>query len=131
MCARLYTYKYCSPSRSSFLTGRLPVHVNQNNNCNLVTYPGGADLRMTLLPERLRGAGYRTAMTGKWHCGARSAANLPANRGFDSHFGFLKGGEDHITQRSGDAGLSFVDLCPSPLSAEHLIATKALRCTAS
>ena len=110
MCARLYTYKYCSPSRSSFLTGRLPVHVNQNNNCNLVTYPGGADLRMALLPERLRGAGYRTAMTGKWHCGARSAANLPANRGFDSHFGFLKGGEDHITQRSGDAGLSFVDL---------------------
>lgn len=47
---------------------------------------------------------------GKWHVGARSAANLPINRGFDRHFGFLKGGEDHITQHSGDAGLTFVDL---------------------
>jgi arylsulfatase B len=28
---RLYAYKYCSPTRSSLLTGRLPIHVNQNN----------------------------------------------------------------------------------------------------
>lgn len=25
------------------------------------------------------------------HCGARSTANLPINRGFDHHLGFLKG----------------------------------------
>ena len=24
---RFYTYKYCSPTRSSFLSGRLPLHV--------------------------------------------------------------------------------------------------------
>lgn len=36
--------------------------------------------------------------SGKWHGGARSLANLPANRGFDTHFGFLKGGEDHFKQ---------------------------------
>ena len=65
---------------------------------------------MTMLPERLKKAGYRTAMVGKSHLGARSAANLPINRGFDRHFGFLKGGEDHLTQRSRDDGLSFVDL---------------------
>ena len=35
------------------------------------------------------------------HLGARSEANLPINRGFDSHLGFLKGGEDHWTQGSG------------------------------
>merc|ERR1719335_1629212 len=28
---RHYTYKFCSPSRSSFLSGRLPVHVNFHN----------------------------------------------------------------------------------------------------
>ena len=49
-------------------------------------------------------------MVGKWHVGARSTSNLPINRGFDSHFGFLKGGEDHLNQHSGDAGITFVDL---------------------
>ena len=33
---RHYTFKYCSPTRSSLLTGRLPLHVNQNNECNKV-----------------------------------------------------------------------------------------------
>jgi arylsulfatase A-like enzyme len=40
-------------------------------------------------------------MVGKSHLGARSPANLPINRGFDYHFGFLKGGEDHYNQGSG------------------------------
>ncbi len=59
-------YKYCSPTRSSFLTGRLPVHVNQDNQCNDASSTSGADLRMTLLPEKLRLAGYETAAVGKW-----------------------------------------------------------------
>jgi len=100
---RHYTYKYCSPTRSSFLSGRLPYHVNQNNLCNDEASTSGIDLRMTLLPEKLRRAGYQTHMAGKWHGGARTAANLPINRGFDTHIGFLKGGEDHFTQRSGPA----------------------------
>eukprot|EP00756_Hemistasia_phaeocysticola_P025912 Hpha_TRINITY_DN16031_c1_g1::TRINITY_DN16031_c1_g1_i2::g.118267::m.118267/K12375/ARSI_J; arylsulfatase I/J len=65
---------------------------------------------MTILPQRLRAGGYKTHMSGKWHCGARSTENLPINRGFDSHFGFLKGGEDHFNQHSGDAGMTYVDL---------------------
>ena len=63
---------------------------------------------MTLLPAKMRLAGYTTAMTGKWHCGARSVKNLPINRGFDSHFGFLKGGEDHLTQTISDCGSDVV-----------------------
>ena len=27
-----YTFKFCSPTRSSFLSGRLPLHVNQQNH---------------------------------------------------------------------------------------------------
>lgn len=30
--ARHYTYKFCSPSRSAFLSGRLPMHVNIYND---------------------------------------------------------------------------------------------------
>eukprot|EP00038_Savillea_parva_P017529 m.20629 g.20629 ORF g.20629 m.20629 type:complete len:718 (-) comp3812_c0_seq1:251-2404(-) len=109
---RHYVYKYCSPTRSAFLTGRLPVHVNQNNACNDARAPSGADLRMTLLPQKLKSAGYTTAIVGKWHCGARSAANLPVNRGFDFHLGFLKGGEDHFHQNhcAGGPNAAIVDL---------------------
>jgi arylsulfatase A-like enzyme len=49
--------------------------------------------------------GIRRNLAGKWHCGARSTANLPVNRGFDTHYGFLKGGEDHMTQILSDQGV--------------------------
>ena len=110
---RHYSYKYCSPARSSFLSGRLPIHVTQNNKNNNVENPGGADLRMELLPELLKKTPttYFTSCIGKWHVGARSTSNLPTSRGFDHHFGFLKGGEDHYTQESPDNdGTKFVDL---------------------
>lgn len=59
---RHYTFKYCSPTRSSLLSGRLPLHVNQNNECNLIESRSGIDLRMTLLPAKMKQAGYSTHM---------------------------------------------------------------------
>ena len=41
--------------------------------------------------------------------GARSVHNLPVNRGFDYHFGFLGGGEHHFTQQSYECN-EYVDL---------------------
>eukprot|EP01045_Picozoa_sp_COSAG04_P015785 COSAG04_NODE_1274_length_7465_cov_4.194542_1_plen_186_part_00 len=52
---RADTFKYCSPTRSSFLSGRLPYHVNQANRAYSAV--GGVDLRMTILPEHLKKAG--------------------------------------------------------------------------
>ena len=80
---RHYVFKYCSPTRSSLLTGRLPLHVNQNNEANDIESRSGIDIRMTLLPAKMKQAGYATAMTGKGHLGARTPANLMINRGFD------------------------------------------------
>ena len=50
------TYKFCSPSRCSLLTGRLPVHVNTHNDP--YTVPGaGIPLGMTTIAAKLQSAG--------------------------------------------------------------------------
>jgi arylsulfatase B len=98
---RHYVYHCCGPTRAATMTGRLPYHGNQHN-VNDLNSTAGADLRMTFLPAKLKQAGYATSMIGKSHLGARSTAHLPINRGFDQHFGFLGGGEDHFTQVSAE-----------------------------
>jgi hypothetical protein len=63
---RMYTYKFCSPSRSSFLSGRLPVHVNIYNDDP--ARPGaGVPIGMTMISEKLAAeAGYLAHFIGKW-----------------------------------------------------------------
>ena len=77
-----YTFQYCSPTRSSFLSGRLPIHVNMEQPSS-GSSPGGIDLRMTLISQILKTANYSTHFIGKGHIGAYAHANLPINRGFD------------------------------------------------
>ena len=106
---RHYTFPVCSPTRSSLLTGRLPSHVSQVNprvvRCSkcakLSASPrtppevGGVDVRMQLLPELLRKAGYRTAHFGKWHLGSMQPGSLPTRRGFDTALSMLGGFASH------------------------------------
>jgi len=80
------TAMMCSPTRASLMTGRLPIHVHQNNNmgcdppesCSL-----GPALNMAFLPTKLREAGYLTHMIGKHHLGNMSPHQWPIARGFD------------------------------------------------
>lgn len=109
---RHYVFKYCSPSRASFLTGRWPHHAHQwNPPQNAVA---GTNINMTLLPAKLKQAGYKTHMVGKWHEGFFQTAYLPVNRGFDSSSGFLGGGEDHFTQKVGCAYDFWENASPDP-----------------
>lgn len=96
---RHYVFKYCSPSRASFLTGRWPHHAHQWNLP--VGTMAGTNLRMTMLPAKLKSAGYSTYMVGKWHQGLFDPKYLPINRGFDRSTGFLNGGEDHMNEKIG------------------------------
>lgn len=96
---RHYTYYYCSPTRSSILSGRLPYHVNQIILSNDGSVPDwGIPKEMTTLPQKLKAAGYATHAAGKWHVGFHTESLLPTNRGFDSYLGYLGGSMDHWTQ---------------------------------
>ena len=77
------TPQYCSPTRSSFMSGRLPYHVNSENHPPS-SPAGGVPLGMTTLADQLQGVGYTTAQIGKWHCGMSSYDRLPVARGFNS-----------------------------------------------
>jgi len=94
---RHYTFLYCSPTRSSLLSGRMPHRVNQviiQDECPTA----GIHRKMTTIPKKLKEAGYATHATGKWHVGYATPDHMPQGRGFDTFLGFLGGGEDHWTQ---------------------------------
>lgn len=94
---RHYAYRYCSPSRASLLTGRLPFHVHERNPG--LAQPGCTNLNYTMLPAKLAQAGYVSYHVGKWHQGLESLACVPMRRGFTGgSLGYLGGAEDHVDQ---------------------------------
>ncbi len=62
---------WCSPTRISLYTGRFPGRLQAGLEEPLTrrTAENGIPADHPTLPSILAGAGYRTAMFGKWHCG--------------------------------------------------------------
>jgi len=84
---------YCSPTRAGLLTGRYQTRFGHEFNSGGVG--GGLPLTETTLPDRLKAAGYKTGMVGKWHLGAKPEQH-PQRRGFEEFFGFLGGAHDYF-----------------------------------
>jgi arylsulfatase A len=78
----------CSPSRAGLLTGRTP------NRLGIYDWiPGGHAMHMKkeerTIATLLRGAGYATCHSGKWHCNGKfnsPAQPQPGDHGFDHWF---------------------------------------------
>ncbi|MGC8532529.1 MAG: arylsulfatase [Acidiphilium sp.] len=95
-----HTTAMCSTTRASLLTGRNHHRVGMgclaNFDAGLPGYRGKIAREAGVLPEMLRGVGYRTYMVGKWHVTplhetgpAGPFDGSPLGRGFDRFYGFM------------------------------------------
>ncbi|GAA4417403.1 sulfatase family protein [Acidovorax lacteus] len=94
----------CSPTRFALMTGRYqyrlrgaaeePINSKSRGSTTL-----GLPPEHPTLPSLLRGAGYRTALMGKWHLGYPPAFG-PLRSGYDEFFGPMSGGVDYFTHCS-------------------------------
>lgn len=96
-----YVMPDCSPSRSSFLTGRHAIHTGVFRAYNYRSRNGHLNTSYTLLPQYLKSCcNYSTHIVGKWHLGLSTLSTLPTYRGFDTHLGYWFGMQDHQRHRS-------------------------------
>jgi arylsulfatase A-like enzyme len=89
---------YCSPTRAGLLTGRYQQRFGHEFNPQLLAQGGagqGLHPNEVTIANRLKGAGYVTALIGKWHEGEEDKFH-PLNRGFDEFFGFLAGAHNYL-----------------------------------
>lgn len=107
MFTQYRTSPLCAPTRAMLLTGL------DNHLTGVATIPevlpkqhqGQPGYTMALEPgvltlaDRLRAAGYRTLMSGKWHLG-ETADEMPQNHGFDRSFSLAASGADNWDDKS-------------------------------
>jgi arylsulfatase A-like enzyme len=110
-----YNTGRCCPTRASLMTGLYSHqagmgHMTEDRGQD--GYRGDLNKSCVTIAEVLRTAGYRTAMTGKWHvtkfvspADAAKKFNWPVQRGFDHYFGIIQGGADYFR--------------PNPLTSEN------------
>lgn len=124
-----YTSPLCAPSRAMLLTGV------DNHRTGVATIPEvlppeqrgqhgytmHLEPNVTTIAERLRSAGYRTYITGKWHLG-HGEGDLPNSHGFDRSFVLDASGADNWEQRPympyNDVAPWFEDGRPATLPAD-------------
>jgi arylsulfatase A-like enzyme len=99
-----YVQPQCTPTRAALMTGKYPSRLGMHFGVILAYSQWGLPLQEVTLPTLLKGAGYRTAMVGKWHLGHHAQAYLPENRGFDHFYGCYLGSHDYFTHKHPRGG---------------------------
>lgn len=96
----------CAPTRAMLMTGldshsvgvaNIPEAIPEYQS-HAAAYQGVLARNVPTVAERLRDAGYRTYMSGKWHLG-QSDGERPSQRGFDRALMLADTGADNWRQR--------------------------------
>ena len=74
----------CAPSRCVLMTGYHTGHARIRGNARDPILPEDVTVA-----EVLKGAGYDTALVGKWGLGEEGSVGVPNRQGFDDFFGYL------------------------------------------
>ena len=107
---RHYVHYVCSPTRSSFQSGRLPVHCNVNNAEASTNVYSGVPINYTCIANKMKEANYSTHLVGKWDAGMTVKQQTPNGRGYDSSFGYLQHANDYWKETAGGCSGHIVDL---------------------
>jgi len=117
---QFYNMSRCCPSRAALMTG-LYAHQagigHMTSDENLPGYRGRLTDQCVTIAEVLKGAGYFTATTGKWHLGGDDFSVTPPQRGFDrslstAHGGFYYGSAAKKKEKEGPLWLNGRNLAP-------------------
>ena len=100
---RFHAFPLCSPTRAGLLTGRHPIRYGLAYSVVRPWSHYGLSTAETTIADVFRGAGYQTAITGKWHLGHTHRKLLPQARGFDHFYGHLNGAIDYYSHQRGGA----------------------------
>jgi len=125
--SQFYNTARCSPSRASLLTG---LHPHQTGigvltyNMGPEGYAGNLNQRCVTIPQALKGSGYRSYLSGKWHVASnlkQPTESWPMQRGFDGFYGTIIGagsfydpntltrGNDNIEHEAREPGFFYTD----------------------
>lgn len=105
---QFYNTARCCPTRASLLTGLYPQQAGVGHMVDdrgTPAFKGDLSNQAVTIAEALKGAGYSTYMSGKWHVtpyviNNPDKHNWPRQRGFDKFFGMISGAGSLYDPRS-------------------------------